>query len=125
MIAKTILLVDDSPTMLMSLEGILGKVGYGIMKAGSGEAALEMAKGAKKPDLVITDLHMGAMNGIQLIKALRQLPNFRFAPILMLTTESQQDKRAEAKASGATGWLVKPVQANDLLQVVRQVLPGS
>ncbi|MBF0562305.1 MAG: response regulator [Alphaproteobacteria bacterium] len=119
------MLVDDSPTMLMSLEGILSKAGYGLMKATSGEAALETAKGAKKIDMVITDLYMGKMNGIQLIKALRQLQNFRFAPILMLTTESQQDKRAEAKASGATGWLVKPVQPTDLLQVVRQVLPGT
>lgn len=122
---KTILLVDDSATMLMSMEGVLAKAGFAIRKAPSGEAAFDLLKGGFKPDLMITDLYMGAMSGLDLIKAVRKLPNFRFMPILMLTTESQQDKRAEAKASGATGWLVKPVQPADLLQVVKQVVPGA
>ncbi len=125
MSTKTILLVDDSPTMLMSLEGVLSKAGFSVKKSPNGESALELLKTGTKPNLVITDLHMGAMSGIDLIKAVRKLPPYRFMPILMLTTESQKDKRAEAKASGATGWLVKPVQPNDLLQVIKQVLPGS
>ena len=74
---------------------------------------------------MITDLYMGAMSGIDLIREVRKLRLFRFTPILMLTTESQQDRRAEAKASGATGWLVKPVQPTDLLQVIKQVVPGA
>jgi len=122
---KTILLVDDSPTMLMSIDGILTKAGFAVNKSSSGEAALELLKTGITIDLMITDLYMGAMNGIDLIKAVRKLRTFRFTPILMLTTESQQDRRAEAKASGATGWLVKPVQPNDLLQVIKQVVPGA
>jgi len=122
---KSILLVDDSPTMLMSIEGVLTKAGFAVTKSSSAEAALDLLKGTLKIDLMITDLYMGAMNGIDLIKEVRKLRMFRFTPILMLTTESQQDRRAEAKASGATGWLVKPVQPNDLLQVIKQVVPGA
>ena len=125
MSAKTILLVDDSPTMLMSLEGILTKAGFSVKKSPNAEAALELLKAGTKPDLMITDLHMGAMNGIDLIKAVRKLSAYRFMPILMLTTESQQDKRAEAKAAGATGWLVKPVKPDELLPIIKQVVPGS
>ncbi len=122
---KTVFLVDDSPTLLMSMEAVLTKAGFQVKKAASGEAANEQLHNGLKPDLIITDLHMGQMNGIGLIKAIRKMPAFRFTPILMLTTESQQDKRAEAKAAGATGWLVKPVQADDLLKVIKQVLPGA
>ncbi|MBE7203525.1 MAG: response regulator, partial [Parafilimonas terrae] len=74
--------------------------------------------------LVITDYHMPGMHGVQLIQALRKLPQTRFTPMLVLTTESQQEKRDEARKAGATGWLVKPVQADKLLQVVRQVAPA-
>jgi two-component system, chemotaxis family, chemotaxis protein CheY len=82
-------------------------------------------KGGLKPDLLITDFHMGAMNGIELVREVRKMPSVRFIPVLMVTTESQQQKRAEAKAAGATGWLVKPVQPDALLQVIKQVLPGG
>jgi len=123
--AKTIMLVDDSPTMLMSLEGILTKAGVGVLKAVSGEDALAKLKAGPKPDMVITDLNMGALNGIELIRSLRKMVNFRFMPMLMLTTESQQDKRNEARSAGATGWIVKPVEAVALMQVVRQLLPGA
>ena len=122
--AKTIMIIDDSPTMLMSLEGILSKAGIAVLKAVSGEEALEKLTHGPKPDLVITDLNMGALNGIELIRKLRKLANFRFLPILMLTTESQQDKRNDARSAGATGWIVKPVDAAALMQVVRQLLPG-
>jgi two-component system chemotaxis response regulator CheY len=76
-------------------------------------------------DLMITDLNMPGMDGITLIKKVKAMPAMRFKPVLMLTTESQQAKREEAKAAGATGWLVKPVQPNDLVGVVKQVLPGA
>jgi two-component system chemotaxis response regulator CheY len=68
---------------------------------------------------------MGAMNGIDLVRAVRKMAGFNFIPILLVTTESQQDKRAAAKAAGATGWLVKPVQPDALLQVIKQVVPGA
>lgn len=123
--AATIMIVDDSPTMLLSIEGILTKAGLGVVKAASGEEALETLKSGTKPNLLITDLNMGAMNGIDLIRKVRKVPGLAFMPILMLTTESQQDKRNEAKSAGATGWIVKPVDSTSLLGVIRQLVPGT
>ncbi|MCJ2091947.1 MULTISPECIES: response regulator [unclassified Methylobacterium] len=123
--ATTIMIVDDSPTMLMSIEGILSKAGLGVLKAASGEEAVTTLQGGAKPNLLITDLNMGAMNGIDLIRRVRKLPGLQFIPILMLTTESQQDKRNEAKSAGATGWIVKPVDPEALLKVIRQLVPGA
>jgi len=120
---KTIMLVDDSPTMLMSMEAILKKAEFGVEKAANAELALSALKGGAKPNLIITDLHMGAMNGIELIREARKIPALRFVPILMLTTESQAAKRQEAKAAGASGWLVKPVDGVALLAVLQQLLP--
>jgi len=124
-LATTIMIVDDSPTMLMSIEGILTKAGLGVVKAASGEAAVTTLQAGTKPNLLITDLNMGAMSGIDLIRRVRKLPGLQFIPILMLTTESQQDKRNEAKSAGATGWIVKPVDPEALLKVIRQLVPGA
>lgn len=121
---KKILLVDDSSTMLMSMESVLQRAGFQVDTAGSGEAALGKVDGFQ-PDLMITDLNMPGMDGLTLVREAKKKPGMRFKPVLMLTTESRQDKRDEARAAGATGWLVKPVQADDLLNVVRQVLPGA
>ena len=121
---KKILLVDDSKTMLMSMEGVLKRAGYEVASSVSGEDAVTKI-GSFMPDLMITDLNMPGMDGISLIKKVKSMASMRFKPILMLTTESQQAKRDEAKAAGATGWLVKPVQPNDLTAVVKQVLPGA
>ncbi len=120
---KTVLLVDDSPTILLSLSAVLTQAGYASMQASGGEVALAKLQ-ATKPDLVITDLHMPGMDGIELIRRIRGLPGCRFVPILMLTTESQAERRAEARTAGATGWLVKPVLGNDLLQVLKKVMPS-
>jgi two-component system, chemotaxis family, chemotaxis protein CheY len=122
---KKILIVDDSPTILMSMRGMLERAGHTVSEAASGEAAVTVLKGGFKPDLVITDYHMGVMNGIELVCEVRKMATLRFIPVLMVTTESQQAKRLEAKAAGATGWLVKPVQPEALLQVIRQVVPGA
>lgn len=119
---KTILLVDDSATILLSISGILGKAGYAVEKASSAEEGLGKFNSGSKVDLLITDLNMPGMNGIEFIKKVRALPNYRFMPILFLTTESQQSKRAEAKAAGASGWLVKPANADDLLATIKLVL---
>ena len=75
--------------------------------------------------MVITDFNMGAMNGIDVVRQIRKLPGLQFIPLVLLTTESQRDKRDEARSAGATGWLVKPVQAAALLQVVRQLVPSA
>ena len=122
---KRVLLVDDSPTMLKSMSGVLSRASYEVAAAESGEAALAELDGGYTRALVITDLNMPGMNGIELIAAIRKLPRFRFTPILMLTTESSQEKRASAKSAGATGWIVKPVQPQELLSVVKQLVPGA
>ncbi len=122
---KKILIVDDSPTILMSMRAMLERAGHAVSNAASGEEAVSVLKGGLKPDLVITDFHMGAMNGIDLVREVRKMTALRFIPVLMVTTESQQAKRLEAKAAGATGWLVKPVQPDALLQVIKQVVPGA
>jgi len=122
---STIFLIDDSATILMSMETILGKAGYAIAKASSGEAAVAALEKGLKPGLIITDIHMPGMNGIELIRKVRGMPGLQFVPILVVTTESQQSKRDEARAAKATGWLVKPVQPDDLLRVVKQILPNG
>jgi two-component system chemotaxis response regulator CheY len=123
--AKTILIVDDSPTILMSMSGILERAGHSVAQASSAEEAVAKLKSGLRPDLVITDFHMGAMNGIDLVREVRKMAGFQFIPMLLVTTESQQEKRSDAKAAGATGWLVKPVQSDALLQVIKQVVPGA
>lgn len=123
--SKTVMIVDDSATMLMSVKSNLEVGGFKVETAEDGVKALAKLKGGLKPDLLITDINMPNMDGIQLIQNVRALPGFRFMPILVLTTESQQGKRDEAKKLGATGWLVKPVGGSDLLKVIKQVLPGA
>ena len=122
---KTILVVDDSQTMLMSLRTNLQLHGFQVESAQDGLQALERLKGGLRPDLIITDIYMPQMGGIEFIQNTRALQGFRFTPILVLTTESQQAKREEAKRVGATGWLVKPVAGPDLIRVIKQILPGA
>lgn len=123
--AKTIMIVDDSATMLMSVKNNLEIAGFKVVTAEDGIKALTKLKGGIKPDLIITDVNMPNMDGMELIKNVRALPGFRFTPILTLTTESQAAKRDEGKKLGATGWLVKPVGGADLLKIIKQVLPGA
>ena len=119
-----VMIIDDSPTMLASMEGMLTRLGHSVEKAASAEEALQKLKSGVKPRLVITDLNMGEINGIEFIRTAKRLPGCAFTPMLMLTTESQQSKRDEAKAAGAAGWLVKPVAADALAQVVNQLVPA-
>jgi len=123
--AKTIMVVDDSATMVMSLKNNLEIAGFAVETADDGVKALAKLKTGLKPDLIITDINMPNMGGMELIRNVRALPNLRFTPILTLTSESQAEKRDEGKKLGATGWLVKPIGGADLLKVVRQVLPGT
>ena len=120
--AKTIFLVDDSATILLSVSSILGKAGFAVEKAANAEEALKKFKAGVTVDLLITDLNMPGMNGIELIKKVRALPAYRFLPILFLTTESQQSRKVEAKAAGASGWIVKPATADDLLNTIKLVI---
>jgi two-component system chemotaxis response regulator CheY len=120
--AATILLVDDSRTILMAVGLVLSRTGLTIVKTGSGEEALTKLQKVDQPDLMITDLNMAVMNGIDLIRNARKLPSMRSTPILICSAESGQYIRNEAKSAGASGWIVKPVHPDALLQVVRQVL---
>lgn len=121
-----VLVVDDSVAIRASMALVLKNAGFSAQEAASGEEAIALLRGGKaKPGLFLLDLNMPGMNGIELIKLIRATPSFRFTPILMLTTESQQAKRVEAKAAGATGWLVKPVSPADLIKVIKQVCPAA
>ncbi len=118
---KNVMLVDDSPTMLASISGILTRAGYAVDTSRDAEECIGKLQAGAKPAVLVTDLNMPGMNGIELIRAARKV--LRFTPMLMLTTESQAERRAEAKDAGATGWLVKPVDADALLKVLAQVAP--
>lgn len=118
--AKTILAVDDSKTMRDMVSFTLKQAGFAVIDAEDGKHALERIKGAKV-DAIITDLNMPNMNGFDLIRALRADPSYKFAPILMLTTEGDDSKKAEGKSAGATGWIVKPFNPEKLVQVVKKV----
>jgi two-component system, chemotaxis family, chemotaxis protein CheY len=120
-----VLVVDDSVTMVLSLKTTLKMNGYEVETAGNGREALDRLKGGSKPNLILTDINMPEMGGLELIRNVRAMQEFRFIPILTLTTESEAAKRSEGKRAGATGWLVKPVSGNDLVAVMKKVLPGA
>ena len=122
--SKTILIVDDSATMTMSIKSTLELNGFKVSTAADGLIALDILQTGFKPDLIITDINMPRMGGFALIQEIKRIAALRFVPILTLTTESDPAKRAEGKKLGATGWLVKPLSGPDLLKVIKQVLPG-
>lgn len=119
---KKIFIVDDSITMLTNIRLTLEKNGYEVMQAFNGVEAIEKLKDVGKLDAIITDLNMPRMDGITLIRELRCLSQYRFTPIIMLTTESQAAKKEEGKRAGATGWIVKPFQPDQLLAVLDRVI---
>lgn len=119
--AKTILTVDDSSSVRQMVGFTLREAGYDVIEAVDGKDALNKMNG-KSINLVITDLNMPNMDGIELIKNIRKSPAFKFIPILMLTTESQENKKMEGKQAGATGWIVKPFKQEQLLAVIKKVL---
>ena len=119
------MVVDDSPATLASIDFMLTKALFATQMVLSAEDALRLLKGGVAPDVIITDLNMGAMNGIELIREARKIPTLRNVPMLILTTASQSYKRSEAKAAGASGWLVKPIADAALLDVLRQVFPDK
>ena len=118
-----ILAVVDSKTMRDMLSFTLGQAGYAVTEAVDGEDALSKSKSGRF-DLVITDVNMPRMDGLTLIKNLRQTADFRSTPILVLTTEADGAKKTEGREAGATGWIVKPFNPEKLLQVVQKVCPS-
>jgi len=119
--AKRIMTVDDSATIRQMLSFTLSDAGYEVIEAIDGRDAYEKLKD-NPVNMVITDLNMPQMDGIELIREVRKDPANRFVPIIMLTTESQEKKKQEGKAAGASGWIVKPFSPEQLLAVVKMVL---
>lgn len=119
--SANILTVDDSASIRMTTKIALTNAGYQITEAVDGADGLAKAKSAPF-DLIVTDLNMPNMNGLEMIEALRQSPAHTGVPIIFLTTESDADMKARAKAAGATGWVTKPFDPENLVKIVRKVL---
>ncbi len=117
----SILAVDDSASMRQMVTFTLKGAGYEVVEAADGVQALNIARD-RSVNLVITDVNMPNMDGISLIRELRALPSYKFTPLLMLTTESSPEKKQQGKAAGATGWIVKPFNPEQLLATVKKVL---
>jgi len=117
----TILAVDDSTSMRQMVAFTLKGAGFEVVEAADGKEALGAAQRTRF-DLVLSDVNMPVMDGITLVKELRALPNYKFTPILMLTTESAGTKKSEGKQAGATGWIVKPFNPDQLLSTIKKVL---
>jgi two-component system chemotaxis response regulator CheY len=118
---QTILAVDDSAAIRHMVSVTLRSAGYEVVTAVDGQDGLEKARSGLV-HLVLTDQNMPRMDGLTLVKALRAMPEYRAAPILILTTESSDEMKSKGRAAGATGWLVKPFDPSRLIEVVRKVI---
>jgi two-component system chemotaxis response regulator CheY len=119
--SKTILAVDDSASIRQMVSFTLKGAGYQVLEAADGQEALDRAKGSTV-NLVLTDQNMPRMDGLTLVKSLRSMSAYKAVPILILTTESSDAMKAQGKAAGATGWIVKPFDPQKLLEVVGKVI---
>jgi two-component system, chemotaxis family, chemotaxis protein CheY len=118
---KTILTVDDSASIRQMIKLTLAGAGYQVVEAGNGAEGLSAAK-ASPVNMVVTDLNMPVMDGLAFIREMRKLPAYKGVPIVFLTTESDSGIKQQAKDAGATGWITKPFQQEQLLAVVKKVL---
>jgi two-component system chemotaxis response regulator CheY len=122
-IMKKVMTVDDSATVRQALAAALSQAGYEVHEAHDGWDALEKLSRCQV-DMLVTDLNMPKMCGIDLIRQVRQMPGNRFMPIVMLTSESQPDQVRAGKAAGASGWITKPFNQESLMAVVKMVCPA-
>lgn len=121
--SKTVLVVDDSRSLRQTVATALQREGYNVLEAGDGSEALKHLDG-KKINLIVSDVNMPNLDGISMVKQMRNLPNYKFTPVIMLTTESGSDKMQEGKAAGVRAWVVKPFKSDQLLDAVSKlVLP--
>lgn len=118
---KTIMTVDDSASVRMMVNFTLSELGFEIVEAANGKDALKKME-KQQVHMLITDVNMPELDGISLVRKIRENPSYRFIPIIILTTESQEEKKREGKHAGATGWIVKPFKPEQLIAVVRKVL---
>ena len=119
--AKTILIVDDSASVRQVVKIAVTGAGYDVIEGVDGKDALSKLTG-QKVHLIISDVNMPNMDGIEMIAAIRKLPGYGFTPILMLTTESQVEKKDAGRKAGATGWIVKPFNADQLVATVQKLV---
>jgi len=119
--AKTIMVVDDSASVRQVVGIALKGAGYDILEGVDGQDALGKLTG-QKVHLIISDVNMPRMDGITFVREVKKLPAYRFTPIIMLTTESQQAKKAEGQAAGAKAWVVKPFQPAQMLAAVSKLI---
>jgi two-component system, chemotaxis family, chemotaxis protein CheY len=118
---KTIMTVDDSASVRIMVKFTLSELGFEIVEAIDGNDALKKLEEIQI-DMLITDVNMPGLDGISLIRKLRENPSYRFIPIIVLTTEYHSDKKQEGKAAGATGWIVKPFRPDQLAAVIKKVM---
>jgi two-component system chemotaxis response regulator CheY len=119
--SKIIMTVDDSASVRMMVNFTLKQAGYEVVEAINGRDAIKKLD-SKRIDMLITDINMPELDGISLIKKIREHPSYRFIPIVTLTTESQKEKKSEGKAAGITGWIIKPFSPDQLIAVVKRCL---
>ena len=119
--SKTILIVDDSPSLRQTVSITLKKEGYQVIESGDGKEALGQLDG-KKINLIISDVNMPNRDGITMVKEIKKLPNYKFTPIIMLTTESGSNKMQEGKEAGVRAWMVKPFKPTDMLDAVSKLV---
>ncbi len=120
--SKTILTADDSTSMREMITFTLRNAGYDVVEAVDGQDALAKIAAAP-PQMLITDLNMPNMDGLELIRQVRALPQCKYIPIVMLTTESQDTKKQAGREAGASGWIVKPFRSEQLVMVAKKLLP--
>lgn len=119
--AKTVMIVDDSASLRQVVRMALSGAGYEVMEAGDGQEALDRLNGSKV-HLVISDVNMPRMDGITFVKTLKQRPEYRFLPVIMLTTEAGEARKDEGRAAGAKAWMVKPFQPAQMLAAVSKLV---
>jgi two-component system, chemotaxis family, chemotaxis protein CheY len=119
--AKTILIVDDSASLRQVVSIALKGAGYDVLEASDGKVGLARLDG-RKIHLIVSDVNMPNMDGITFVTELKKLPAYRFTPVIMLTTESQEGKKREGQAAGAKAWMVKPFQPAQLLAAVAKLV---
>ncbi|HFE53605.1 MAG TPA: response regulator [Bacteroidetes bacterium] len=124
--AAPILVVDDSPTLRAAVEFVLKREGFEVAQAGNGVQALEVLRkweeSGQRPALIISDIHMPQMNGLEFIRRAKATPTCRFVPVLVLTTERGEHTKLEAKRAGAAGWINKPFNAEALVKAVHKLI---
>jgi two-component system chemotaxis response regulator CheY len=121
-VAKTILVVDDSASLRQVVKMALTGAGYAVIDAADGKAALALLDG-RSISMAICDVNMPVLNGIEFVKAVKLLPGYKFMPIMMLTTESQDAAREKGKEAGARAWMVKPFAPSQLVKAVDKICP--